>query len=182
MSCINPLTAADARQSINLARVRALELDLRAREKEHSRCASDSAPSFSGFFFVYTNRVLTAATGLFCATKVAFVKLVMPSQDECAPVNEDGLPPPVPPRATLQRDAPASANAPEHRVKCVLVGDGAVGKTSLIVSYTTNGYPTEHIPTAFDNFTGKTPSHILTDSRSVHAPDHFYVVSYYSYK
>lgn len=46
---------------------------------------------------------------------------------------------------------------PLDKVKCVLVGDGAVGKTSLIVSYTTNGYPTEYMPTAFDDYSGIVP-------------------------
>lgn len=43
----------------------------------------------------------------------------------------------------------------EHTISCMLVGDGAVGKTSMIVSYTTNGYPTDYKQTAFDVFSGK---------------------------
>ncbi|VDM81313.1 unnamed protein product [Strongylus vulgaris] len=43
---------------------------------------------------------------------------------------------------------------PVRTLKCVLVGDAAVGKTSLIVSYTTNGYPQQYVPTAFDNYSG----------------------------
>lgn len=38
------------------------------------------------------------------------------------------------------------------RVKCVLVGDGAVGKTSLIIGYTTSAYPREYMPTAYDKY------------------------------
>ena len=38
-------------------------------------------------------------------------------------------------------------------IKIVTVGDGAIGKTSLLISYRSNEFPTKHVPTIFENVT-----------------------------
>ena len=50
-----------------------------------------------------------------------------------------------------------------HNIKCVLIADSGVGKTCLLISYTSHAFPEEYIPTTFETFC----SNLIVDDKSV---------------
>lgn len=51
-----------------------------------------------------------------------------------------------------KRESTGGGRREQVKIKCVAVGDGAVGKTCLLVTFKDDRFPEEYVPTTFENY------------------------------
>lgn len=89
------------------------------------------------------------------------------------------------PKQELPLKEPVIEQRPDYQVKVVCVGDGACGKTCLMLTYTYGAFPNTYIPTVFENYlttvkapNGKLIELALWDTAGQEEYDRLRVLSY----